>query len=235
MVAHPRHEEGEGVAMKKIRLVVADDHRLFREGLHKLLSMEPDMEVVGEAADGVEALRVVRELVPDLLIFDVNLSRTNIIHLIRELRSQRDLRFVAITSYGDETHLGALSLAGVHGCLLKAAGLVELLSAVRAVFRGDPYVDQRLAGKLLPSFPHRQERKDALLGLTAKEKETLFWISQGFSNATIAEKMVVSEKTVKNHVSHVLKKLDLRDRTQAAVLAWRLGLAQLAPEVLGMR
>ena len=221
--------------MKKICLVVADDHRLFREGLHKLLSMEPDMTVVGEAADGVETLRVVRELVPDVLVFGVDLPRLNIIHMVRELRSQRSLRFVAITSYSDETHLAALSLAGVHGCLLEASGLVELLSAVRAVFRGDPYVDQRIAGKLLASFPHPQDRKDSLHELTTKEKETLFWISQGCSNATIAERMVVSEKTVKNHVSHVLKKLDLHDRTQAAVLAWRVGLAQLAPEVLGMR
>jgi len=226
---------GWSAAMKKIRLVVADGHRLFREGLCRLLSMEPDMEVVGEAEDGDEAFRTVRDLGPDLFLFDVGLPGGNSVSLVRDLRSQRGLRFVAITSYGDQTHLTALALAGVHGCLVKTSGLEELLAAVRMVSQGIPYVDQRTAGRMIFPDPRSPSGKDAFLGLTAKEKETLFWLSQGFSNADIAERMVVSEKTVKNHVSHMLKKLDLRDRTQAAVLAWRMGLAQLAPEVLGVR
>lgn len=215
--------------MKRIRVVLADDHRLFRDGLKRLLELESDIAVVGEAGDGLDALRVVREKNPDILLMDVNMPKLDGIQLVHELSGTRGLHFVAITAHDDEEHLSALSAAGVHGYVLKASGMIELLSAVRSVARGEPYVDPKVAGKLLSTFHQRKEERDLIDELTPKEREVLYWIAQGMNNADIAGQMVLSEKTVKNHVSHVLRKLDLKDRTQAAVLAWRLGVAQEDP------
>ncbi len=217
--------------MQQISLIVADDHKLFRDGIKKLLELEVDIEVVGEAADGIETLEMVRSFCPDILLFDVNLPRLDGLQVVRELNNlQSEVRYVAISAYDDEDRLSALSAEGVQGFVLKASGKVELLSAIRSASRGQNYVDPKVAGKLLTSFYRRKEETDQLYELTPREKEILYWLSQGFSNSEIANRMVLSEKTVKNHVSHVLKKLDLRDRTQAAIMAWKVGFAQLNPD-----
>lgn len=219
--------------MDSIRLVIADDHRLFRDGVKKLLELESDIDVIGEAGDGEEALKVVREKEPDVLLFDIYMPKIDGIQLVRELNSYTHaIKYVAVSAYDDEDSLSALSSAGVLGFVLKASGRVELLSAIRSANRNQPYVDPRVAGKLLTSFSRRKEENDQLYELTPREKEILYWLAQGLSNSEVAAKMVLSEKTVKNHVSHVLKKLDLRDRTQAAILAWRIGFAQLQPDSL---
>lgn len=219
--------------MDSIRLVIADDHRLFRDGVKKLLELESDIDVIGEAGDGEEALKVVREKEPDVLLFDINMPKIDGIQLVRELNSYTHaIKYVAVSAYDDEDSLSALSSAGVLGFVLKASDRVELLSAIRSANRNQPYVDPRVAGKLLTSFSRRKEENDQLYELTPREKEILYWLAQGLSNSEVAAKMVLSEKTVKNHVSHVLKKLDLRDRTQAAILAWRIGFAQLQPDSL---
>jgi DNA-binding NarL/FixJ family response regulator len=224
--------------MEKIRIVLADDHRLFRDGMRRLLELEPDLEIVGEAGDGIEAVRVIRDVQPDIVLLDVSMPKLSGIDVVRELRSvremKRDPKFVAITAHDDEEYLRSLSAVGVHGYVLKSSGMMELLSAVRSVARGEPYVDQKVAGRLLTSFHARREEADILADLTPKEKEVLYWVSQGMSNQDVANRMVLSEKTVKNHVSHVLRKLDLRDRTQAAVLAWKLGLAQADPRAFAV-
>ena len=217
--------------MQQISLIVADDHKLFRDGIKKLLELEVDIEVVGEAADGIETLEMVRSFCPDILLFDVNLPRLDGLQVVRELNNlQSEVRYVAISAYDDEDRLSSLSAEGVQGFVLKASGKVELLSAIRSASRGQNYVDPKVAGKLLTSFYRRKEETDQLYELTPREKEILYWLSQGFSNSEIANRMVLSEKTVKNHVSHVLKKLDLRDRTQAAIMAWKVGFAQLNPD-----
>ena len=219
--------------MEQTRVFIADDHKLFRDGVKKLLELEADILVVGEAGDGEEALSLMEERVPDILLFDINMPRMDGIQLVRELNNlPYKMRYVAISAYDDEDCLSALSAAGVLGFVLKASGKVELLSAICSAARGQPYVDPRVAGKLLTSFSRRKEENDQLYELTPREKEILYWLSQGLSNIEVAEQMVLSEKTVKNHVSHVLKKLDLRDRTQAAILAWRIGFAQLSPGTL---
>ena len=184
-----------------------------------------------EAGDGVEALSALGVHAVDLIITDVNMPRMDGVQVVKELHETcRNIKYVAITAFDDEDHLAALSSVGIDGYVLKASGLVELLSAVRSVTRGENYVDPKVAGKLLTSFHRRREERDLLVELTPREREVLYWLSQGFSNAEIAVKMVLSEKTVKNHVSHVLRKLELNDRTQAAVLAWKMGLAQRSPE-----
>ena len=213
--------------MRKIRLVLVDDHKLFRDGVRKLLEMEPDMSVEGEASDGIEGVDLVRKIRPDLVLFDVGMPGMDGIQLVQELsRTIKGIKYVAITAYQDETRLSELSAAGVDGFVIKSSGRLELLSAVRSVARGQCYVDPKVAGLLLGAL-HKKRDEDILLSdLTDREREVLFLLSQGLSNIEISERMVLSEKTVKNHVSHILKKLDLRDRTQAAILAWRMGIAR---------
>ncbi len=213
----------------KIRIVMADDHRLFREGLRRLLELESDIEIVGEAVDGEEAVSLVLATDPDIVLLDINMPKMDGGQVINHLKSSGKpihSRFIAITAYDDEEHLAVFSSIGINGYILKSSSMSDLLSALRAVYHGESYVDPKVAGKLLSSFQKRKEEQNVMLLLTQREKEVLFWLSQGFSNAEISHKIVLSEKTVKNHVSHLLKKLGLNDRTQAAVLAWRMGLAQ---------
>ncbi|MDR3332554.1 MAG: response regulator transcription factor [Synergistaceae bacterium] len=213
--------------MRKIRIVLADDHRLFREGLRRLLEFESDIEVVGEAKDGLEAVELVLATDPDIVLLDINMPVMDGGQVISQLKgSHVRSKFVAITAYDDEEHMATLSSIGINGYILKSSSTTDLIAALRAINNGESYVDPKVAGKLLSSFQKRRAEQDVMLLLTQREKEVLFWLSQGFNNAEISIKMVLSEKTVKNHVSHLLKKLGLNDRTQAAVLAWRMGLVQ---------
>ncbi|MDR1581107.1 MAG: response regulator transcription factor [Synergistaceae bacterium] len=212
--------------MKKIRIVIADDHRLFREGLRRLLELESDIEIVGEAKDGAEAVDLILITDPDVVLLDINMPKMDGGEVIKHLRgSNIHSKFMAITAYDDEEHLANLSAQGINGYILKSSSMPDLLAALRSVSDGESYVDPKVVGKLLSSFK-RKEENDVMQLLTQREKEVLFWLSQGFNNLEISAKMVLSEKTVKNHISHLLRKLNLNDRTQAAVLAWRMGLIQ---------
>ncbi|MDO4785437.1 MAG: response regulator transcription factor [Fretibacterium sp.] len=216
-----------------IQIVLADDHKLFRDGLRKILELEPEVKVVGEASNGEEALQLLREHNPDIVLFDINMPKMDGVQLAREINSLK-LKVVpiAVSAYDDEDCLATLSAEGVMGFVLKSSGRVELIAAIRAAYRREPYVDPRVAGKLMTSFAKRKSESDLLAELSPREKVVLYWLAQGYSNLEVAEKTVLSEKTVKNHVSHMLKKLELRDRTQAAVMAWKVGFAQMSPETM---
>ena len=216
-----------------LKVVLTDDHKLFRDGLRKILELEPDIKVVGEAGDGEEALAVIREHLPDIVLFDINMPRVDGVQLVRELNNLKiRSALIAVSAYDDEDALATLSAEGVLGFVLKSSGRSELIAAIRSVIRGQSYVDPRVAGKLMTSFARRKNENDLLGELTLREKEILYWLAQGLSNSEVATRMVLSEKTVKNHVSHMLKKLDIRDRTQAAIMAWKVGFAQLSPDTL---
>jgi DNA-binding NarL/FixJ family response regulator len=216
-----------------LKIVLADDHKLFRDGLRKILELEPGFKVVAEAADGEEALSMIREHLPDIVLFDINMPRMDGVRMVRELNNIK-LRtaLIAVSAYDDEDCLATLSAEGVLGFVLKSSGKNELVAAIHSVSRGQSYVDPRVAGKLMTSFARRKNENDLLGELTPREKEILYWLAQGLSNTEVATRMVLSEKTVKNHVSHMLKKLDIRDRTQAAIMAWKVGFAQLSPDTL---
>lgn len=212
---------------------MADDHKLFRDGVRKILELEQDIKVVGEGADGVEALELVKQHRPDVVVFDINMPRMDGVQLARELKNLSvRVAKVAVSAYDDEECLATLSAEGVQGFVLKSSGRSDLIAAIRAASRGDAYVDPRVAGKLMTSFSKRKGANGLIDELSPREKIVLYWLSQGCSNIEIAQKTVLSEKTVKNHVSHMLKKLELRDRTQAAVLAWKMGFAQMSRETM---
>lgn len=217
--------------MKKTRVVIADSRRLFAETLGRVLESEHDLHVTGYALDGLEALHLVHERTPDVLILGSRLPKYDGPDLVRELSgSGVKTRFLLLSEESALHHLVDLYESGIHGCVLMTSGTEELLKAVRDVARGDSGFDARITGDLPDILLRARREADLFDDLTPREREVLYWIGQGFNNSKVAETMVLSEKTVKNHVGHILKKLELRDRTQIAVLAWSTGLAVKAPD-----
>jgi len=213
-----------------IRVVVADDQDIVRAGFSALLDTQPDLEVVGSAGDGAEAIRVCREQRPDVVVMDVRMPIMDGIEATRELVAADGggPRVLMLTTFDlDEYVYDALS-AGASGFLLKDAAAERLFDAVRVVAAGEallaPAVTRRLIGEFARLRPRLAPRTDRLRELTARETEVLRLVAEGLSNGELAERLVVSEETVKTHVSRVLMKLDLRDRTQAVVAAYESGL-----------
>ncbi len=219
-----------------LRTVIVDDYKLFREGLRCLLENEKDLKVVAEGSNGEEGISLVRQYRPDLLLFDIRMPKMDGVRMARELgRQNLKVSSVAVTACDDTNCLTTLSSEGVLGFVLKTSGITELLAAIQTVRRGEPYVDPRLAGRMMMGLSGTQRTAPALSldELSPREKAVLYWIAQGESNEEVAVRMLLSEKTVKNHVSHLLRKLELRDRSQAAALAWKVGLATVPPEAWG--
>ena len=213
--------------MKPIRVVIADDQAMMRAGFRMILEAQPDIEVVGEAGDGVEAVDVATRLRPDVVLMDIRMPRLDGVEATRRLTGQRVL---ILTTFGLDEYIVDTLRAGASGFLLKDAPPEELVRAVRVVAAGDallsPAVTRRLLDSVVPrmSSPQRESPR-ALEDLTEREREVLRLVAQGLSNREIADRLVVGEATVKTHVSHVLMKLGLRDRVQAVVLAYEVGLA----------
>ena len=208
-----------------IRILIADDHTLVRAGLRALFSTEPGMEVVGEAADGVEAVLKARSLRPDIILLDLVMPRKGGIEAIHEIKEENpDVRILVLTSFTDDDKVFPAIKAGALGYLLKDSTPQALLQAIHDVHGGESSLDPTIARKLIrelnqpPALPRTEEP------LTAREVEVLRLVAQGLSNQEIAERMVVSERTVRTHVSNILSKLHLANRTQAALYAIREGL-----------
>ncbi len=218
-----------------VRLLLADDQPLVRAGIRMLLDAEPDLTVVGEAGDGVEAVRLARDLQPDVVLMDVRMPGVDGVAATGEICADdfsaapdRPVRVLILTTYHvDETVYAALR-AGASGFVLKDAVPQELLVAVRAVAAGEAWLDPAVARGLLTEFVGRLGPPVAtpqqLRRLTAREREVLVAVAYGLSNAEIAGRLVVGEATVKTHVSRVLMKLGLRDRAQAVAVAYQSGL-----------
>lgn len=213
--------------MAPIRLLLVDDHEVVRFGLRSMLELEPDMVVVGEASDGEAALREATAHRPDVVILDVRMGEMDGIATCRELKSRApETAVLMLTSFGAEDAVIAALMAGASGFLLKNAGRSALLSAVRAVTRGqsllDPAVTRAVTRRLVELAARSAPAEVA--ALSQREREVLTLIAEGLTNRAIADRLVISEATARNHVSHILEKLGLTRRSQAAVLATRLGL-----------
>ncbi|MEU1882640.1 response regulator transcription factor [Streptosporangium sp. NPDC020072] len=232
------------------RVLVADDQAVVREGLVLLLGLLPDVEVVGSAGDGLEALRLVAELRPDVVLMDLRMPRMDGVEATREIRAAFPAtQVVVLTTYADDESVFAALRAGARGFLTKSAGAEEIGRAVAAVVNGDaqldPGVQRRLLnavmgepppppGRTRPAERERQERRGRGPlpdGLTPREAEVLRLIARGLSNAEIAAVLFIGEATVKTHINNLFAKARLRDRVHAVTYAYRVGLAE--PETGG--
>ncbi len=221
--------------MTPIRVLLADDHHVVREGLATIVDLEDDMTVVGQAGDGVEAVRLALALAPDVVLMDLQMPNMDGAEAIRRIHEQlSDVRFLILTTYADEEHVLAGIKAGAHGYLLKDASPDRLLESIRAVYRGESSLGSAVAATVLTRFrdmmaggesgqpPEADERAEDTL--TPREHEVLVLLSKGLRNQEIADRLVISVRTVKVHVSNILDKLEASNRTEAVAEARQRGL-----------
>jgi len=207
-----------------ITILVVDDHAVVREGLRAFLGLQDGFEIVGEAADGDEALEQAEQLEPDVILMDLVMPGRDGVSAMRELKQRAARsRVIVLTSFLEDDRLLPALEAGAAGYLLKNSQPAELARAVRAAHAGEAVIDPTVAARLVQALADRP-RTRVIDGLTTRERVVLTLIAQGRSNKRIALELGISEKTVKTHVGHVLAKLDVTDRTQAAVLAVQAGL-----------
>ena len=210
--------------METIHLLIADDHPIVREGLRALLATEPGMQVVGEAVDGVEAVLKAHSLHPDVVVLDLLMPRKDGLTVIQEIiRDLPETRILVLTSFADDEKVFPAIKAGAMGYLLKDSSPQELLQAIREVYRGKSALHPTIAHQVLRSFRQPAEAEESQSPLTEREGDILQLVAQGLSNLDIAEKLIISERTVRTHISHILEKLHLENRTQAALYALKQG------------
>jgi DNA-binding NarL/FixJ family response regulator len=215
---------------KAIRVMLVDDQRLMREGLRILLDMEPDLEVVGEAGDGREAVESYPRLLPDVVLMDVRMPEMDGVEATRRILTHHpQARVVILTTFDDDEYVFEGIRAGAVGYLLKAASSEELANAVRTVASGGALIEPSVARRVMAEFarlsqPSQMEKEKLIDPLSEREIDVLRLIAQGFSNREIADRLYLAEGTVKNYVSSLMQKLSVRDRTQAALRARELQL-----------
>jgi DNA-binding NarL/FixJ family response regulator len=214
--------------MEKIRVLIADDHPVFRDGLRALLESLPEAEVVGEAARGEEAVRLAISLQPDVILMDLQMPGTNGIEATRAiLHTAPHIGVLVVTMFEDDDSVFAAMRAGARGYLLKGADQQEIVRAIRSVASGEAIFGPAIAQRLISFFANPGPPVPAQLfpELTDREREVLTGIALGQSNSEIADRLVLSQKTVRNHVSNIFSKLQVADRAQAIVRAREAGLA----------
>ncbi len=213
---------------KVIRILLADDHALFRQGLKSLLEAEGDFKVIGEAKDGREALRHALEAKPDVILMDIQMPGLDGVQATQEiLREWPQARVVILTMYRQDAYVFEAVKAGARGYLLKDTDAKALIEAIRRVAAGEVLLDAELAGQIIQDFKaKREEAPGAHAELSEREVQILRLVAQGYTNLEIAAELSLSEKTVRNRLSEIFQKLHLNNRTQAALYAIREGLAE---------
>jgi len=208
--------------MKKIKVAIVDDHALIREGIKKLLELEESFEIVALAGDGYEALEVVKATRPDVILLDINMPNMNGIDCLKQIKLQfPDIKVIMLTIHEDAEYLIETINIGAEGYVLKDADVSSLIKAIQKVVQGEVYIHPTLSGILVREYKRKDRNMaDAIENnLTKREYEVIRLISKGFNNKEIAIELFISEKTVKNHVSNIFKKIKVTDRTQAALYA----------------
>ena len=214
--------------MDKITILIADDHQLVRQGVRAFLDTQPDLDVVGEAENGAEAVKLAAQHIPDVVLMDLVMPGMDGVEATRQVKqaSPRS-QVVILTSYHEDEHIFPAIRAGALSYVLKDLGPRELGDVVRKAARGEAVLAPQVASRVIHELQGaRRAEINPFTELSDREMEVLRLIAAGMSNAEIAEKLVLSEKTVKGHVSNILSKLHLGDRTQAAVFAWREGIVR---------
>jgi NarL family two-component system response regulator LiaR len=211
-----------------IRILIVDDHAIVRKGIRALLSTEKDVEIVGEAGDGAEAVALAKTLVPDVVLMDLVMPKMDGIEATRQITAQlQGVRILVLTSFAADDKVFPAIKAGALGYLLKDSGPDELVQAIHHVHQGEPSLEPSIARKVLQELSHPPQNPPTSDPLTGREVEVLRLVAQGRSNREIAGQLVISEMTVRTHVSNILSKLQLASRTLAALYALREGLASL--------
>ncbi len=210
-----------------MKVLICDDQAVIRDGLELLLKLEKDVDVVGTAADGAEAVEMTLEKSPDLVLMDLKMPGMNGIEATRKIRAHHpNVKVLVLTTYDDDEWVVDAIRAGASGYLLKDTPREEIMRAIRGTLEGKAFVDPNVAGKLLSQVSSRQSQPKSILAekLTEREMDVLRLLSRGFNNMEIAETLYLSEGTVRNHVSAIFTKLDVTSRTQAAVIAIQHGI-----------
>ena len=221
-----------GARETPIRLLLVDDEAMVRAGLRLILEAEPDLRVVGEATDGLDALSAAKELRPDVILMDVRMPRMDGVEACRRLVEEHGAKVVILTTFDLDEHLFASIRVGASGFLLKASPPDELVAAVRAAYAGNALIEPKMTKRLIDEFarsPHQHDARaarDRVAELTDRELEVLQEVARGLSNTEIGDRLFIGEATVKTHLTHILTKLDLRDRIQAVIFAYECGLVE---------
>lgn len=221
-------------ATERIKVLIVDDHQVVRQGLRTFLELQEDIEVIGEAEDGQTAVDLVGRLSPNVVLMDLVMPHLDGISATRQVKSlDPGVKVIALTSFAEDDKVFPAIQAGASSYLLKDVSPDGLVEAIRAAHRGEARLHPDIARKLMEQIAHPAARSHVPQagGLTEREHDVLQLIAQGHSNQQIADQLVISEKTVKTHVSNMLSKLDLEDRTQLAIYAIRKGLVH--PDVAG--
>lgn len=217
--------------METIRILIADDHAIVRKGLRTLITSEPGMEVVGEAADGIEVVERARSLGPDVILMDMMMPRQTGLEAIPQIKEEDpDARILVLTSFAEDDKIFPAIKAGALGYLLKDSSPDQLLQAIHDVHRGESSLHPTIALKVIRELNRPTGLPPTAEPLTEREVEVLKLVARGMTNQEMAAELVISERTVANHVGNILGKLHLANRTQAALYALREGLVSLEPE-----
>lgn len=202
------------------KVMIADDHSLIREGIKQLLEFDGSIKVVAEAANGIECLDILEDSIPDILLLDINMPEKNGLEVLDEIKKKEyDVKVLILTVHNELEYLLKAVDIGVDGYILKDSKSAELKRAIQSVLSGENYIQASLIPALNNRLANRDIDKDKIDSLTSRELEVLIQVANGMINKEIATSLNISERTVKNHVSNIFKKIDVSDRTQAAVFA----------------
>lgn len=212
----------------KIKVMITDDHKMVREGIKQLLELKDSISVVGMASDGAECISALKDKKPDLLLLDINMPVKNGLDTLEEIKkSDLDVKVILLTVHNEVDYLLRAIEVGADGYVLKDSGSAELISAIEIVMGGDSYIQPDMIPMLNSKMISRNSDKEKMKNLTKRELEVLVLVSEGMFNKEIADMLSISERTVKNHISSIFKKIDVADRTQAAVFAIRNNLIHI--------
>ena len=214
--------------MDAIRIVIADDHPVVREGIEAMLKREPDFKVVGEASNGLEAIKKVRELSPDVVLMDLRMPELDGVEAITRIKAEnQDVKFIILTTYSDDEYIFQGIAAGARAYLLKDAPREELFKAIRAVSKGESLIQPVVASRVLDRLAELSKKTPASETLSEREIEVLRLMAKGVSNKDIADQLSITQSTVKTHITSIFQKLNVTTRTEAVTSALRKGIIRL--------
>lgn len=215
--------------MTDIKVMVADDHSLVRQGIKKVLELEPTIRVIGETTNGKDTISLAKKLQPDIILMDINMPQINGIEATKIIKKEMPhIKVLVLTIHDDEEYVYETVRSGASGYLLKDVDPGKLVESILRIYEGKSIIHHSVAAKLMQEFNRLSNpAKDAAVDLTSREQDVLKLIAQGCSNKEIASKLFISEKTVKNHVYNIFRKIDVSDRTQAALYAVRNNMVKL--------